>query len=237
MAALRNSGIPPNTSEIIIERLRVLGDPSVLPQMARFGIATQTALGLKIPTLRAFAREIGNNHDLAVSLWQSGIHEARILASMLEDPADVTPAQADAWARDFVSWDLCDQCCLNLFRKLPFSRELVTRWHTAQHPFTKRAAFALMAVLAVHDKKAADTTFIAWLPLIERAADDPDNAVKKGVSWALRQIGKRSRSLHPEAVATATRIAGRDTPSARWISADVLRELRSPAVRKRLARD
>ena len=221
-------------TDTIIERLRAAGDPASLAGMARFGIATDHALGVRVPLLRGIAREMGRDHALALELWTSGYHEARILASMVAEPAQLTMKQAMAWARDFASWDLCDQCCINLFRKTPFAHELIEKWHKARGPYVRRAAFALMATLAVHDKKAPNATFTAWLPLIESAADDPDNAVKKGVSWALRQIGKRNAKLNGEAVSCAERIAKRDTPPARWVASDVLRELTSTAVKTRL---
>jgi 3-methyladenine DNA glycosylase AlkD len=167
-------------------------------------------------------------------LWQSGAHEARLLASMIADPKQVSRAQAEAWAGDFGSWDLCDQCCINLFRKTAFAPALIEDWRTHEAEFVKRAAFALIATLAVHDKQAADEVFISYLPALAEAADDERNFVKKAVNWALRQIGKRNRALNAAAIETAERIAARDSKAARWIAKDALRELTGEAAQKRL---
>lgn len=204
--------------------------------MARFGINPDRALGVRIPELRRLAREIGTDHRLALALWRSEIHEARILASMIEDPARVTERQVESWVADFDSWDLCDQCCGNLFDHLPFAYDKAMEWSGRDEEFVKRAAFAVMAWAAVHDKAADDRVFLDFLPVIEREAADDRNFVKKAVNWSLRQVGKRNRRLHRAALASARRLARRsDSRAARWIGTDALRELKSEGVLSRLS--
>lgn len=204
--------------------------------MARFGINPDRALGVRIPDLRRLAREIGSDHRLALSLWRTRVHEARILASMIDDPSAVTESQMDSWAGDFDSWDLCDQCCGNLFDKTPLAQRKALEWASRDEEFVKRAGFATMAWSAVHDKKSADATFFAFLPVIEREAEDDRNFVKKAVNWALRQIGKRNWALNRAAVGVARRLAERnDSRAAHWIGTDALRELTSEGVRSRLS--
>ena len=205
--------------------------------MARFGIQPRTrVLGISVPALRSLAKEIGTDHRLAGELWRSGIHEARVLATMVDDPARVTEAQADRWARSLDSWDECDQLCSNLLSGTPFAFAKAVEWAGRNPEFEKRAGFALMAALSVHAKDAPDRAFERFLPVIRREATDERNFVRKAVNWALRQIGKRDERLHAEAITTAERIGRMDSPAARWIAADALRELRSDAVRARLAR-
>jgi 3-methyladenine DNA glycosylase AlkD len=218
----------------ILSRLKSLGRPDALPHMAHFGIDTSNAYGVAVPELRRLAKEIGTDHALALALWRSGIHDARILATMIAAPSETDRALAESWAGDFRSWDLCDQCCINLLRKLPFAAELVENWRAREAEFVKRAAFALIAVLAVHDKSATDAHFTAWLPLIEQGATDERNFVKKAVNWALRQIGKRNAVLNREAVDCARRIAAGGTRPGRWIATHALRELQSEAVQTRI---
>jgi 3-methyladenine DNA glycosylase AlkD len=204
--------------------------------MARFGINPDRALGVRVPDLRRLSKEIGTDHRLALALWKTGLHEARILASMVDDPAAVTEAQMESWVGDFDSWDLCDQCCGNLFDKTPFAFVKAIEWATRDEEFPKRAGFALMAWAAVHDKRAADRVFLDLLPIIEREARDERNFVKKAVNWALRQIGKRNPRLHRAALAAAKRMSKRnDSRAARWIGTDAVRELSSEAVKKRLS--
>jgi 3-methyladenine DNA glycosylase AlkD len=218
----------------VIDQLQALANPEAVEGMARFGIKGQTVYGISLPELRNLAKQIGANSDLAHQLWASGIHEARILASLIEVPAKVTEAQMEQWAQDFDSWDLCDQCCGNLFDKTPWAYTKATEWSGRPEEFVKRAGFALMAYLAVHDKKAPDEKFLAFLPLIQREATDLRNFVKKAVNWALRQIGKRNRTLNEAAVGTAQEIGKLDSKSARWIAADALRELTSEKVQQKL---
>jgi 3-methyladenine DNA glycosylase AlkD len=191
-------------------------------------------LGISVPALRKLAKEIGQDHQLAQELWGSGIHEARILATMIDPPGQVTEAQMEAWVEDFDSWDVCDQCCLNLLRKTPLAHQKAVEWSGREQEFVKRAGFALMATLAVHDKKAGDEAFIAFLPLIQKEAVDGRNFVKKAVNWALRQIGKRNLALNRAAIRTAEEIRQLDSKSARWIAADALRELTGDKVQQKL---
>ncbi len=212
-----------------------MADPSRLAGMARYGIAIDTALGVTVTELRGLARRIGRDHDLAAELWDTGIHEARMLATMIDDPVLVTEAQMEAWVRDVDSWDLCDGLCGNLFDRTPYVFRKAIEWSAREEPFVKRAAFALMAWAAVHRKDAADARFETFLPIILAEASDDRTEVKKAISWALRQIGKRSRTLHGRAIETATRIKRIDSRSARWVGSDALRELTSEKVRERLA--
>lgn len=203
--------------------------------MARFGINPDRALGVRIPDLRRLAKQVGTDHSLALGLWKTGIHEARILASMIDDPASVTERQMESWAGDFDSWDLCDQCCGNLFDRTPFAYGKAVDWASRDEEFVKRAGFALMAWAAVHDKGADNRAFLEFLPVIEREAHDDRNFVKKSVNWALRQIGKRNRRLHRAALGLAKRLAARkDSRAARWIGTNAVRELTSEPVRARL---
>lgn len=204
--------------------------------MARFGINPDRALGVRIPDLRRLAKQVGTDHSLALGLWKTGIHEARILASMIDDPAAVTERQMESWAGDFDSWDLCDQCCGNLFDRTPFAYGKAVEWASRDEEFIKRAGFALMAWAAVQDKTADNRVFLEFLPVIEREANDDRNFVKKAVNWALRQIGKRNRRLNRAAVAAARRLAKqKDSRAARWVGTDALRELTSEGVRSRLS--
>ena len=202
--------------------------------MARFAVPTHNALGISTPVLRKLAREIGRDHALAQALWQSGIHEARTLAALVDDARAVTEAQMDLWAKQLDSWDVCDCCCWILFDKTPFAYRKAAEWSRRKEEFVKRAGFALMAALALHDKKAADARFLKFLPMIQRESIDERHFVKKAVNWALRQIGKRNLRLNRAAVKVAEGIRKKDSRSARWIDADAFRELTSPAVQKRL---
>ncbi len=221
--------------EDVLARLRALADPKHAAGMAAFGIRADRALGISVPALRRLARQIGRDHALAEQLWSSGIHEARVLASMVADPRQVTDEQMERWAADFDSWDVCDACSCDLFDKTPFAYRKAAQWSAREEEFVKRAAFALMAGLAVHDKKAPDEPFLDFLPLIVRESTDDRNFVRKAVNWALRQIGKRNPALNLAAIAAAEEIRGADSKAARWIAADALRELRSEAVQRRLA--
>ena len=221
------------TYEQVLTRLKRLANPENVAGMARFGINSKGTLGISIPTLRRLAREIGRDHELALRLWKSGFHEARILAGFVADPAKLTEALAERWVNDFDSWDVCDQVAA-LLEHVPFARKKIRQWAASDREFVKRAAFAMIAGLAVHDKAAADAQFEPFLRLIRRASTDNRNFVKKAVNWALRSIGKRNRRLNLRAVAVTKEIARMDSNAARWIAADALRELRSAAVRRRL---
>ncbi len=223
------------TSEEILNELRCLASEKNRAGMARFGIEVSNALGIGVTTLRQLARKLGKDHTLARELWDSGVHEARILASIVDVPADVTEQQMESWVKALDSWDLCDQACANLFWKTPFAWTKAFEWSGRESEFEKRAGFALMAALAVKDKAASDDDFLQLLPLIEAEADDDRNFVVKAVNWALRQIGKRNPALHGAALTTAEAIAAQDSRSARWIAADALRELRSEKVTTKLS--
>jgi 3-methyladenine DNA glycosylase AlkD len=214
-----------NTASTILAEVRSLADPARAAGMASFGISDRRLLGVSMPALRAIGKRHRNDHALAAALWKSGIHEARILASIVDDPITVTPDQMETWVTAFDSWDLCDQCCLNLFRKTPHAWEKAIEWSARDEEFVKRAGFTLMAVLAVHDKSAGDVRFRALLPIVARESRDARNFVKKAVNWALRQIGKRNAALRADAIRTAEAIAKLDSPAARWIAKDALREL------------
>ena len=218
----------------VLSTLRKLGDPANVAGMARFGIRPATALGVPKPALRSLARDLGQDHGLARQLWASGVHEARVLASMIDDPGKVTEAQMEKWANDFDNWDICDQCCLNLFWKTAFAYEKAEEWSANGREFVKRAGFVLMASLAVHDKKASDSRFERFLSSIEREAADDRNFVRKAVNWALRQIGKRNARLRQKAIEVALGLQQAESKSARWIGSDALRELTSDAVRDRV---
>lgn len=220
--------------EDVVGRLKSLSNPENVAGMARFGINPDNALGVSIPEIRKIGRQTGKNHALALQLWDSDTHEARILACVIDDPKQVTEKQMDEWVKDFDSWDICDQCCLNLFRKTEYAETKLLEWSASDIVFTKRAGFALMAILAVHGKKSPDSLFEKWLTIIVKGAADDRNFVKKAVNWALRQIGKRNIYLNKKAVATANEISKLDSKSARWIATNALRELTSDAVQKRL---
>jgi 3-methyladenine DNA glycosylase AlkD len=194
--------------------------------MARYGItSTGRVVGVSVGTLRTFARRIGSDHALAAELWEAGWYESRMLAAFVDEPSRVTRRQMNAWAADFDNWAICDTACFHLFDKTPLAWEKVRQWSTSPREFVKRAAFALMASLALHDKTTADARFRPWLPLIERGAADERNFVRKGVSWALRGVGRRSRSLNTAAVTVARRLARSDESAPRWVGKDALREL------------
>lgn len=209
--------------------------PKVRASMARYAIPAENAWGIAVGDLRKYARQVGRSHALAEGLWQSGWYEARMLAAFVDEPAAVTPAQMDAWAGDFDSWAICDTVCFHLFDRTPHAWKKVGPWARRRDEFVRRAAFALLASLTVHDKQADDDLFLQGLTLVERAAEDERNFVKKSVNWALRSIGKRSPALHAAAVALAERLAASDDPAARWNGKDALRELRSAGVVNRLA--
>jgi len=220
--------------EQAVDRLRSIGDPKAVEGMARFGIKPSNSFGVSVPKLRALAREIGRDHLLALKLWETELHDARLLATMIDDPRQVTAGQMEKWARDFDSWDVVDGCCGNLFDKTPFAVTKAKEWCRREEEYAKRAGFVLMAELAVHDKNAKDQVFLDFLPLIIDGASDKRNFVKKAVNWSLRQIGKRNLKLNKAAVSTALKIQKMESGSAKWVASDALRELKSPQVQKRL---
>jgi 3-methyladenine DNA glycosylase AlkD len=218
----------------VLARLKTLESPKDREGMARFGINPAHALGISVTKLRVIGKEIGRDHELALELWTTGIHEARLLATIIDDPSLVTKQQMQTWVEDFDSWDLCDQACMNLFWRTEDAVELVFEWAERDEEFVKRASFALMARFATKRAKASDELLESFLPVIEKAADDDRNFVRKAVNWALRQIGKKNAHLNELAIECAERIRARDSRSARWIANDALRELTSAKVRARL---
>jgi 3-methyladenine DNA glycosylase AlkD len=222
------------TYQHILRTLKSHYKPGNIEGMARFGIVATKAYGISAPALRKLARQIGKDHALAQRLWSSGIQDARGLAPLIDDPAEVTEEQMESWAADFDNWGVCDGVCIHLFRRTPFAYGKAIAWSARDEEFVKRAGFALMACLVVHDKKAGDKQFERFLPIIEREATDERHFVKKAVNWALRQIGKRNLRLNRKAIERAERIRALDSRAARWIAADALRELRGDAVQKRL---
>jgi len=225
-----------HTVDSVVATLRAQARPAELAGMARFGMATEGRLGLAIPTLRGLARRLGRDHALALQLWDTGIPDAQILAALIAEPARFTAGQMDAWTRTMRSWDVCDQACNNAFGASPLAWQKVGQWAGRHDEFVRRSAFSLLATLAAHDKQAADSRFIEALGLIEAAADDERNFVKKAVNWALRGIGKRNAALNAAAIACAQRLQQAGSRPARWIAAAALRELRSAAVQARLSK-
>ena len=225
--------IPAVTAAQATAHLRKLADRKTLGGMSRYGIPSEGAFGVPVGKIRGYAKELGRQHDLALALWKSGQYESRMLACFIADPDRVTPALMDAWAKGFDNWAVCDTACFHLFDRTPHAFAKVRKWATRRDEFVKRAAFALLASVALHDKKAPDAPFLATLPLIERAASDDRNFVKKGVSWALRGIGKRrGGSLHAPALALATQLASSDDAAARWVGRDALKDLERSRTRK-----
>lgn len=224
------------TAREVIARLNELADKGHRSRLVRFGIADKRALGVPVPKLRAFAREIGKNQKLAISLWNTRIHEARILAPMISNPALTTEQLLDKWVTDIDSWDICDGFCGGLVDKTPFAIAKAFEWIKHEEEFVRRAGFVVIAALAVHDKKATDRSFERFFPLFLEYASDERNFVRKAVNWALREIGKRNVRLNKKAVLLAEKIRKQDTKSARWIATDALRELQSDSIQQRLAR-
>jgi len=218
----------------IVEKLKSLSNPKAVESMVKYGITPENAYGVSIPNLRKLAKEAGTDHKLAQQLWAANIRETRILASMIDDPKMVTEGQMERWVKAFDYWEICDQCCMNLFKKTGFAYQKAIEWSSNEEEFIKRAGFVLMACLAVSDKKAEDKLFEGFLPIIEREAGDNRNFVKKAVNWALRQIGKRNPNLNKKAIETAKKMQKVDSKSARWIAADAIRELTSKLVQERI---
>jgi 3-methyladenine DNA glycosylase AlkD len=204
--------------------------------LKRFGITAEKAFGVSMANIQRLAKRLGRDHDLAAALWDTEWYEARLLTSFVDDPARVTSAQMDRWCRDFDNWGICDTVCFFLFDRTPFAWDKVAKWSDARPEFVKRAAFALLASLAGHDKETGDDRFLHSLGLIERAATDDRNFVKKAVSWALRRTGGRSLALNSASIALARRLSESSEPSARWIGMEALRDFKRPAARQRLAR-
>ncbi len=221
------------TSDEVLAALRDAADPSRLPGMARVGIRTDDALGVSVPSIRRIAKRAGTDHALAQDLWPTGVHEARMVAALVADPNAFRARAMTAWAADLTSWDVTDLLA-DTFAASPLAQRMIVTWSRARHSYTKRCAFAMIARLAVARDAEPDDTFVGFFPLIRAASTDERNEVKKAVNWALRQIGKRSRSLHRAAIELAESLVTTDDPTARWIARDALRELRSPATFARI---
>ena len=204
--------------------------------MARYGIVAERAFGVSMGTLQSLSKRLGKDHALSLALWETGWYEARLLAALVGNPERVTRRQMNAWAAGFENWADCDTVCFKLFDQTPFAWEKARQWSASPRELVKRGGFVLMACLALHDKTAPDENFSDWLPLIEKGARDERNFVKKGVSWALRGIGRRNLALNAAALKVAKRLAASEEASCRWVGKDALRELSSPKVRAQLAR-
>jgi len=223
------------TVEAVVASLKRMGSERTREGMARYAIPSDHAFGVPVGALRAFAKRLGPSHALAAELWESGWYEARMLACFVDEPGLVTPAQMDHWCRDFDNWAICDTACFHLFDRTPHAFGRLAAWSKLRPEFVRRAAFALLASVALNDKQSGDEPFLRALPLIEAAASDERNFVKKAVSWALRGVGGRSLELRMAALALAERLAAGVEPTERWVGKDVLRELRKPAAQRRLA--
>lgn len=209
-----------------VAQLKRLGTKKTREGMARYAIPSDNAFGVPVGEIRQLAKRLGRNHDLAQALWESGGYEARMLATFVDEPERVTPVQMDRWCKDFDNWAICDTACFHLFDKTPHAFKKVSQWSKRKDEFVKRGAFALLASLALHDKKSDDRLFANCLPLIEHGATDDRNFVKKGVSWALRGVGRRSPALKTAALELAERLAASSNSAARWIGKDALRDLK-----------
>ena len=222
------------TVEDVLEQLKDKAKSDQLQGMSRFGIVGDQRMGVSVPDMRKIAKGVGKDHQLALELWDTGIPEAMIVAGMVAEPDKLTEAQMEAWVVDINSWDICDQVCMNLFEKTHLAEKKIYAWSQREEEFVKRSAYALIACLAWHDKTASDEDFIKYFPLIKQGSTDDRNYVKKAVSWALRNIGKRNQALNRDALELAREIGEIDTKSAKWIASDVIRELDSEKVQQRL---
>ncbi len=223
-----------NDARQILEEMKANGSERNREGMARFGIDASDAYGVSVTWLRQLARRIGKDHELALALWDSKVHEARILATIVDEPKKVTMAQMERWVKDFHSWDICDQCCNNLFIHTSIAKEVIGPWCEREEEFVRRAGFVMIAVLSVKDKLASCDSFRPYLDLIERHSQDERNNVKKAVNWALRQIGKRDVDCYGLVLPLALRLSQSDDATARWIGKDAVRELRSEKILARV---
>lgn len=225
-----------DTVDQVMMALQSKAKPENLEGMARFAIVGDTRMGVSVPEMRKIAKSIGKNHQLALDLWDTGVPEAMIVAGMIADPDALTEQEMEDWVVDINSWDICDQVCMNLFEKTPLADKKIHDWSTRDEEFVKRAAYALIACLAWHDKEAGDEEFIEYFPIISAGATDERNFVKKAVNWGLRNIGKRNLNLNARAIEVAHQINQIDSRSARWIASNALRELESDKVQERLSK-
>ena len=226
--------IESSLTDDVVVRLRKLGSKSVRDGMLRYGIPNENAFGVSVGKIQKLSKEVGRNHELALALWETGYYEARMLAAFVDDPKLVTPAQMDRWCKDFDNWGIVDTVCFKLFDVTPHAWKKVEQWSKRRDEFQRRAAYALLACLGVHDKQATNEKFIACFPLIEAAATDERNFVKKGVSWALRVIGRRNLELNNAATELAQRLTDSPDPTSRWLGKEALREFKRPVVRRQL---
>jgi 3-methyladenine DNA glycosylase AlkD len=222
--------------DTVLARLEKQGTQRTIADMARYGLEAKRAFGVPMKTLLAMQKQLGTDHELALALWDSGWYEARLLATLVGDAERLTRRQMNAWAAGFENWGDCDTACFKLFDRSPFAWEKAAQWAASPRELVRRGGFVLMACLALHDKAAADQRFLDLLPLLEQGARDERDLVKKGVSWAMRGIGRRNRALHGAALAVATRLAKSTEPPCRWVGSDVRRELSSAKVRAQVAR-
>jgi 3-methyladenine DNA glycosylase AlkD len=229
---MKNSNAKYSVNDIIA-KLKSKANPDNLEGMARFGISTANRLGNSIPSLRKLAKEIGKNNKLALELWKAGIDETRILASMIGEENKLSEVQCEEWVDGFNSWDVCDQVCMNLFKKLPFVEKKIKEWSKREKEFVKRAAFSLIACIAVYDKEKPDKEFIKFFSVIKKASTDERNYVKKAVSWALRNIGKKNKNLNEEVIKFAKELGKADSESSKWIARDTLKDIQRETVKKR----
>jgi 3-methyladenine DNA glycosylase AlkD len=226
------------TVDEIIKKLESLENPANIEGMKRFAIVTKKAFGVSAPILKELAKDIKkqtkDRHLLALELWKTEIHEARIIAYLIDNPKEITEKQMDSWVKDFDNWAICDGTCGHLFSRSEFAYKKVLEWSNREEEFIKRAGICLIAWLTVHDKKASDEKIAEFLPILEKKSDDERNFIKKAVNWSLRQIGKRSFYLNKLAIESAEKIKAQNTKSARWIAADALRELQNEKTHERL---
>ncbi|HIJ08286.1 TPA: DNA alkylation repair protein [Candidatus Bathyarchaeota archaeon] len=225
-----------SSSEEILKQLRQKANPANLEGMKRYGIAVDHRLGVSVANMRLIVKGVKKNHTLALELWKTGLAEGKIVASMVEEPENLTEEQMDEWVMGFDSWDVCDQVCMNLFEKSPLAWIKILQWSKRDEPFVKRAAFALIACLAWHDKRAKDEDFTSLFSVMKSGAVDERNFVKKSVNWALRNVGKRNLRLNKAAIAFSRELLQMDSKVARWIGSDALRELESEAVQRKLSK-
>jgi len=221
--------------QVALESLERMSTQRDRDKLARFGIDATNPLGVSMSNIQLLAKRLGRSHELAAALWDTNVYEARMLTSFVDEPERVTAAQMDRWCRDFDNWGICDTLCFKLFDQTPHAWAKVAQWGDKRDEFVKRAAFALLASLAGHDKSATNEQFLESLPLIERAATDERNFVKKGVSWALRTLGRRNAALNEAAIIVARRLAASPEPAARWIGKGALKELTNALVKRQLA--
>ncbi len=218
----------------VLRKLKAKARPDQVGGMARYGMVAERRLGVSVPDMRKIARETGKDHKLALKLWKTGIPEARIVAAIVAEPDRLTETQMDEWVKGINSWDVCDQVCMNLFEKTALAWKKILDWSQREEEFVKRAAFALIACLAWHNKEAEDERFIELFPVIQRGATDDRKSVNKAVSWALRNIGKRNLNLNKAAIKAAKEIRRIDLKAARWVASDAIKELESEAVQRGL---